>query len=200
MKPVLPASAHSTSDAHAIAGAIVSITLEGAGARLGCDKVQVVKRLNDGDMGARREIKLGLAQYLAEYLGFLDEDVKAVYVSDHVDNYRAESAEKLYPWNVQLVVYADPKTAALTLLLSALKRALARALRESVEVGGTEDFLDIQTVNRADLENLARYAALLTAPGNGTTRVWQREPPESNREQRNEPLRQAQSRKQKVLC
>lgn len=176
MKPAPPVLGLCTNDAHVIAGVIVTNALEWVGARLGCGKANVVKCLKRGDTAARRELKLGLARYLAEYLGFLDEDVKAVYVSDHVDNYRDEWAEKPPRWIIHLVVFADPKTAALASLVSALNRALASALRESVECGETEDFLGVQLVNSADLENLARHAALLTAPSYRPTRIWQQEP------------------------
>lgn len=155
---------------------IVANSLEWVSARSNCDKSEIMKRLNHGDMTARRELKLGLARYLAEYLGFLDENVKAVYVSDPIDNYRDESGEEPPSWIIHLVVFADPKTVALTLLINALNRALMFVLSKAVEYAETEDFLDVQLANSADLENLARYAALLTAPSSSPTCIWQREP------------------------
>lgn len=175
MKPTPRIVSLETSDAHSIAGVIVTNALEWVSARVGYDKSEAVKCLNRGDTVAHREFKLGLARYLAEYLGFLDEDVKAVYVADHSANYGGESPEKPSRWSTHLVVFADPKTAALTLLINALNPALANALRESLECAKTEGFLDVQLVNSADLANLARYAALLTAPNYRPTRIWQRE-------------------------
>lgn len=186
MKPAPPIVSLQTSDAHTIAGVIVTNALEWVSARLGCDKVKAVECLNRSDTAARRELKLGLARYLAEYLGFLDEDVKAVYVSDHMDNYRDESAENPPRWVIHLVVFADPKTAALSSLVSALNRTLTLVLGEAVECAETEGFLDVQLVNSADLENLARYAALLTAPSYRPTRIWQREPPAPSTQERSE--------------
>lgn len=180
MKPAPPVLSLHTSDMHTIAGVIVTNALEWVSAKLRCDKVRVVDCLNRGDPAARRELKLGLARYLAEYLGFLDEDVKAVYVSDHVDNYAGESVAGSSRWVIHLVVYAEPKTAALTSLLGALNRALTAEMRKSVEYAETEGFLDVQLINSADLENLARYAALLNAPRYRPTRIWQREPPASS--------------------
>lgn len=175
LKPAPPVLSLQTSEAQTIARAIVANALEWVGVRLSCDKVKAVEYLNRGDLEARRELKLGFARYLAEYLGFLDEDVKAVYVTDHIDNYRGESSLESPHWIIHLVVFADPKTAALTSLISALKRALVLVMDELVEGAETEDFLDVQLVNSADLENLARSAALLTAPNYNPTRIWQRE-------------------------
>lgn len=186
MKLGLPVFALYPSDAHTIARVIVTNALEWVSARLGCNRVQVVKCLDRGDMAAHRELKLGLARYLAEYLGFLDEDVKAVYVADHVDNYGGESPEKPRRWIIHLVVFADPKTAALTSLVSALNPALVLVLSELVEGAETEGFLDVQLVNSADLENLARYAALLSAPSYRPTRIWQRESFAASTQERSE--------------
>lgn len=183
MKPSPTVLALHTSDAHAIAKVIVANALDWVSARPRCDKSKLVKRLNRGDKAAQRELKLGLARYLAEYLGFLDEDVKAVYVSDHAEPYGGEATEKPTRWLIHLVVFAEPKTAALTSLLSALNRALTAALRESVVSAGTNGFLDVQLVNSADLENMARYAALLTAPSDRTTHIWQRETPGPSRKE-----------------
>jgi hypothetical protein len=176
MKPTPPVLALHTSDAHTIARVIVTNALEWVSASMDCDKSQVVKCLNRGETAAHHEFKLGLARYLAEYLGFLDEDIKAVYVSDHVGDYGGELPEKPPRWLIHLVIFADPKTAALTSLISALHRALTAAVRESIDCAKTEGFLDVQLVNSADLENLARYAALLTAPSDRPTHIWQREP------------------------
>lgn len=194
MKPAPPVISLHTSDALTIARVIVTNALEWVSAKLRCDKDLVVECLNRGDMAARRELKLGLARYLAEYLGFLDEDVKAVYVSDHVDNSDGEMVAQSSRWVIHLVVYAEPKTAALTSLLGALNRALTTALRKSVECAEIEGFLDVQLINSADLENLARYAALLNAPSYRPTRVWQREPPASS-----SPERSAISGKRKAV-
>jgi hypothetical protein len=89
---------------------------------------------------------------------------------------------------VHLVIFANPKTAALTSLVNALNRALTLVLQESGAGVKTERFLDVQLVNSAELENLARYAALLKAPNYLPTRVWQREGRESNSPDRVAPL------------
>lgn len=159
-----PLSALDASDAHTIAEAIVNRALDWASTRLNADVSAVVTRLNRGDTAAQREFKLGLARHVAEYLGFLDKGVKAVYVADHVNPRRSELDAVAPRWTVHLVVFAEPKTAALKSLLSALNDAFAMVLREYLNCARMERFLDVQLVNRADLENLARCAALLTAP------------------------------------
>jgi hypothetical protein len=176
LKPAPPVVALQTSDAHAIAGAIVNNALDWVSARLDSSRDAAVRRLNRRDTAAQRELKLGLARYVAEYLGFFDEDVKAVYVADHSDTYQNKSDTAASRSIIHLVVFADPKTAALTLLVEALNRALTRVLSNSVEFTKTERFLDVQVVNSADLANLARYAALLTTPPSANhKRIWQRD-------------------------
>lgn len=180
MKPAPPLMSLQTNDAYTIAEVIVTNAFEWAGARLNCPVSRVVQCLNHGDPAARREFKLGLARYLAEYLGFLDEDVKAVYVSDLIENYRDETAAVPSRWVIHLAVFADPKTAALASLVNAMNRALILVLDKEVAGAEPEGFLDVQLVNSADLENLARYAALLSAPNSRPTRIWQREPSSTN--------------------
>lgn len=180
IKPAPPLMSLQTNDAYTIAEVIVTNAFEWAGARLNCPVSRVVQSLGHGDVAARREFKLGLARYLAEYLGFLDEDVKAVYVSDPIENYRDKAAGVPPRWVIHLAVFADPKTAALASLVNALNRALLLVLDNAVTGAEPEGFLDVQLVNDTDLQNLARYAALLSAPNARPTRIWQREPPSAN--------------------
>lgn len=188
VEPIASVMAFNASDARTIAEVVVRNALKWVGTRTRRSIDEVVKSLNQGDVTAHRELKLGLARHIAEYLGFLDEDVKAVFVADHMDQYAEDGNEPERRWVVHLVIFANPKTAALTSLVNALDRALTRALQESGAGVETERFLDVQLVNSAELENLARYAALLRAPKYLPTRVWQREAREAHSPDRVAPL------------
>lgn len=176
LKPAPAVVALYTSDARAIAEIIVGNTLEWASARLQCELDEVIQSLNNGDLTVQRELKLGLAHFVAEYLGFLDRDIKAVYIANSADPDRDRTRDTAPPLMIQLVVYAEPKTAALASLIGALNRALTAVLQASVASVGHDRFLDVQLVNAADREKLARYAALLTPPIQYGMRIWERKP------------------------
>ncbi len=127
----------------------------------------------DGSDDAPREPKLALARYLAEYLGSYDKDVKAVYVTDPLENDRAENDPSPHA-HMQLVVLAEPKTAALEGLVRALTRALTVELRERVGWNEADARLQALVVESGDLEYLTRYAALLPSYHRHATPIWER--------------------------
>lgn len=163
-------------DAASIARAIVGSAVERVSARLGVDPQDVPEILQRGEELARGEFKLGLARRAAEFLGLYDEDVKAVYVYDHEGRSQGGGGEEPRRWQVHLIVWTEPKTAALKSLVSALDRALGGVLGESERGAGAEHCLDVQLVDNADIRSDAGYAALLSSPRFRPTRVWQREP------------------------
>ncbi|OQY92887.1 MAG: hypothetical protein B6D41_08015 [Chloroflexi bacterium UTCFX4] len=165
-----------TSDAIVHAQALVERALHSQSAKRHYGVDQTLTALRRGENTAWRELKLELARNIAEFLGFFVQDVQAVYVADAVDSYRHELAENPPRRMIHLVIFANVKTAALKALVNALERALGAAVSEYVGGAVNEYSLQVQLVDSADLEQLARYAALLTAPSQRPTCVWEREP------------------------
>lgn len=163
-------------DAVSIARAIVGSAVERVSVRLGIAQQDVPEILQRDEEQARGEFKLGLARCAAEFLGLYDHDVKAVYVYDHEGGSQGGAGEGARQWQVHLIVWAEPKTAALKSLVSALDRALGSVLAESVRGADAAHFLDAQLIDNADMRSDAGYAALLSSPRFRPTRVWQREP------------------------
>lgn len=158
-----------------LAKVIVERALERVSARGHCAVEAVLADLQRGERAVWLELKLGLAHYAAEFLGFFDEDVKAVYVSDFADSYRRNSQERAPRRMVHLIVLAETKTAALKSVVNALDRALAGVVSERIGGTATERSLEVKLVDSADLEELGRFAALLTPVSHCATCVWERE-------------------------
>src|SRR5512146_498674 len=90
---------------------------------------RVRERLRDGDPALWSGCRLALARRGGEYLEACDDNVKAVYIYDN------EWAPEDPPWGkapgspvLHLIVWAQPKTAALRALIAVLDRALAQQL------------------------------------------------------------------------
>jgi len=173
---LMPVSNLETSDTVVHAQALVERALHSQSAKRHCGVDQTLTALRRGENAAWRELKLELARNIAEFLGFFAQDVQAVYVADAVDSQRHGLAENPPRRMIHLVVFANVKTAALKALVNALDRALNAAVNEYIGGGVSEHSLQAQLVDSADLEQLARYAALLTAPSQRPTCVWEREP------------------------
>jgi hypothetical protein len=178
----MPLAALETSDASALADVIFGRALQWVSIRRQCAVEQALAELRRGEPAAWHALKLGLARYAAEFLGFFDEDVKAVYVADFADSYRREPDERAPQGMVHLIVFANSKTAALKSLINVLDRALDSVMSQRIGRTGTKHSLEVQLVDGADLEHLARYAALLMSVGDAPTCIWERDPADARLE------------------
>jgi hypothetical protein len=134
----------------------------------------VVENLRQGDESTRRSFRRGLGQEIAKFLGLCDDDVKAVYLYDH-DVEAVHADAEWSPHIVHLIVWAQPKTAALNSLVAVLNRALTRAFDDLIGDLLPIHLLDVQLVDDLEVKRRAGYAGLLFSPRFQSLEVWKRE-------------------------
>lgn len=164
------------SDAGSIAEVVLTEGLAFCAQKMGLgDHQSVVDRLREGDDSACRYCRYGLAKKVAESVGRLDDEVKAVYVFD----YGATPQDLCFGQKTQvplihLIIWVEQKTDALDSLVAALDRALVRKYANLVDKPRLAHMLDVQVVDDADVENHVGYGALLSSIHNRPIQVWER--------------------------
>ncbi len=116
-----------------------------------------------------------LAVHVAEYLGTLDGEVKAVYLYDY--DAASEDAcfgEMAVPPVLHLIAWANRKTVALSSLAEALDRALVQNYAELMGAAQLAHLLDVQVVDDADVENRVGYGTLFFSLHYRPIQVWER--------------------------
>jgi hypothetical protein len=163
-------------DANSTAEAILAQTLEFSAQKLKLSSHQaVLEHLRQGDGNAYKYCHYSMAKQVAESIGTLDENVRAVYVAD----YDATPEDLCFgqggqPSPVHLIVWAKRKTSALDSLVEALNRALVQRYAELIGPSQLAHLLDVQVVNDADVDNRVGYGALLSSLRNRPIKVWER--------------------------
>lgn len=132
-----------------------------------------VEQLRRGDPAAWSYCQRALAQRVGEYLQACDGDVKAVYLYD-VDwtPDDANWTETGEPPLIHLIVWAQPKTAALRALIAVLNRALAHRFGRVIAGHTLTQLLDVQVIDDQDVAQRAGYASLLSSSRHRPVRVW----------------------------
>ncbi|MBS3784670.1 MAG: hypothetical protein KGY78_09530 [Anaerolineae bacterium] len=144
--------------------------------KAGLEEAQaVVERLRQGDSTVHHYCRYGLAKKMAESIGSLDDNVKAVYTLD----YDATPEDRCFGSEAHtspthLIVWAARKTDALTALVKALDRALVEAYADLIDAPQLTHMLDVQVVDDADVEERTGYGALLSSIHNRPIQVWER--------------------------
>jgi hypothetical protein len=136
---------------------------------------QAVERVKQGDGTACAYCRYGTAKQMAEALGLLDENIKAVYVADY--DATPEDlcfGEAAYTSPIHLIVWVERKTSALDSLVEALDQALAECYAAILDRSKLAHVLDVQVVDDADVENRTGYGALLSSFFNRPLKVWER--------------------------
>jgi hypothetical protein len=131
--------------------------------------------LRKGEGNARGYCHYSIGKHVAESLGALDENVKAVYIAD----YDATPEDICFGQEAQaplihLIVWVERKTSALHSLVEALDRALVERYTEEIGPSQLAHLLDIQLVDDAEVENRSGYGALLTSLNNRPIKLWER--------------------------
>jgi hypothetical protein len=163
-------------DAASMAEAALAKALKFCAQKMGLDSHQaVVDRLRQGDSTACSYCHYSLAKQVAESLGTLDENVKAVYVCDYdatpEDLCFGEATQAPL---VHLVVWARRKTGALNSLVAALDRASVQSYADLIGMRQLTHLLDVQVIDDADVENRVGYGAMLSSIHHRPIQVWER--------------------------
>ena len=161
-------------DAASMAEAALAVALKFCAQKMGLDSRQaVVDLLRQGDSIACSYCHYSLAKQVAESLGTLDENVKAVYVCDYdatpEDLCFSEAPQASL---VHLIVWAQRKTGALNSLVAALDRALVQSYADLTGMSQLIHLLDVQVIDDADVENRIGYGAMLSSIHYQPIQIW----------------------------
>ena len=175
-KPVLSRE-HLLLDASAAADGILSRDIEFCLRRMHLEsRESLIRQLRKGDPAAGGCFKHGLARHVARYLGANDQDIKVVYLLDHGPG-RRENARHIAPPArlLHLIIWAQPKTAALAALVAALDRTLALKLGPLLGKPMLDHAMDVQVIDDVDVTGRTGYAALLFSTRYRPVPVWKRQ-------------------------
>lgn len=157
-------------------GNLLAIVLNSCAQRMGVTSSQVVvNNLHHGDASTCRVFYRGLAQEVAQFLGTLDEDIKAVYLFDYasaVECAPLDMFNSIVP--IHLIVWTRRKTAALYAFIAAIDRALVQGINVLCQDCQVTRFLDTQFIDDADVKDRAGYGTLPFSIGLAATQVWRR--------------------------
>lgn len=145
--------------------------------KMGLDGPQtVVERMRQGDGVACGYCLYSVAKQVAEAIGSLDRNVRAVYAFD-CDATPEDECLGEVPRGVplgHLLVWTQRKTAALRALIAAWDRALVRAYADLFGKGRLTSLLDVQVIDDADVGRRSGYGALLSSMYHRPVQVWRR--------------------------
>ena len=144
--------------------------------KMGADSVQTaIDCLRQGNSTACQYCHYSLAKQVAESLGALDENVKAVYVVDYDATPEDTCFGEATPTSlIHLIVWAERKTSALDSLVAALDRALAQRYADLIGRHQLVYLLDVQVIDDADVKQRVGYGALLSSLHHRPIRLWER--------------------------
>ncbi len=167
----------SWSDPAAAADGMLRQALSACTERIQAESLEACReQLRRGDPATWSLYEYALAQRVGEYLETCDDYVKAVYIYGNDGKPEDGQWEEtgLAPL-IHLIVWAQPKTAALRALIDILNRALARRLGRIVGTFSVTQLLDVQVVDDQDVSRRAGYASLLTSSQYRPAQVWKRQ-------------------------
>ena len=149
--------------------------LEFSAQQMDLDPLAVAQRIRSGNKIACICYRYGLAKQVAEALGGLDGNIKAVYTRDYntipVDLSFDAEIQRTPP--IRLLVWMQPETAVFDSLVEALDRALIRGFADILGVRGPVSLLNVQVIGDADVEKLISYGALFASVYHRLVRCWE---------------------------
>ena len=144
--------------------------------RIGAEGAEsAIARVRDGDASACNYWQYALAGQVAEYLGTLDQDVKAVYLCEYDATPEDIAFSEMKPMApIHLMVWVRRKTAALNSVVAALDRALVDTCRKRMGTPQLALLLDVQVIDDDDVERRAGYAAMISSLHHKPIQIWTR--------------------------
>jgi hypothetical protein len=139
------------------------------------DRQAAIEHLRQGNSRACKYCHYSIAKHVAESLGRLDKNVKAVYVMDY--DATPEDicfGEKTQISPIHLIVWAERKTSALGSLVEVLDRAMVQHYTDVIGTCHLAHLLDVQVVDDADVKNRVGYGAMLSSLHLRPIQVWER--------------------------
>ena len=172
----LPADPPALPDATEIVSAAMQWALRESAQACGAGASEdAVRGLRQHDARTHGAFSYHLAKYLAGQIAGLDSRVKAVYLYDcdaasGDDCFTETAATPL----IHMIVWAQPKSSALSSIIAALDGALARAYGDLLPESAGVHLLDAQVIDDDVVASRSGYGALLSSPHYRPLRLWQK--------------------------
>ena len=153
-------------------------TVESLARRMGFDDTQsVVDRLSQGDQCLWNDFHYKLSEQVAEQLGVLDKDVKAVFIDEYdINPEDLGFGEAARTTVLYLIVWVQRKGETLKSLVTALDRALVQYFLEQIGQPRLRHLLEVGVIDDAEVRKPGSYyGTLLASTHFPLTEVWRRE-------------------------
>jgi hypothetical protein len=145
--------------------------------QLGLDDTQVViNRLRQGDQSLWNDFHYKLSAMVAEQLGILDQDIKAVFIDEYdVNPEDLAFGEAARTTVLYLIVWVQCKGVALKALVKALDQAMVQCFQEQIGQPRLRHLLEVGVMDDTEARNSVGYGALLASTHFPLTEVWRRQ-------------------------
>jgi len=140
---------------------------------------QAIECLLNGDCAVHGYLRYCLAKRLGEYLGSVDDTIKAIYFYEYEYGTSPEDLVEETTHltsGINLIVWVDRKTAALSSVATSLDRALVEEYKRLVapKADKLRYMLDAQFVDDKEVESRTGYGALISSIYTPPIRIWGR--------------------------
>jgi len=163
-------------DVGSSAKTLLAETLDFCGRQMGIDdRETIADHLRQGNSSACNIFFSRLGKLVAEYLGTLDEDVRAVYLCDLLTTKDVRFGETRQVSPVRLIVWTRRKTAALNSLVAAIDRALVQGYADLIRTHQLTHLLDAQMMDDSEVKSGSGYGGFLFSLNLTPTQIWKRE-------------------------
>lgn len=162
-----------------MAVSMVTEALRASAARMGLDDTAaLISCIRRGDCTALSYYNHSIARQLADVLGSLSKDIRAIYAHDYEGATPEEAAFEDTPPvpSVHMIIWAQRKTRALDALVETMDRAIGQHHRHVLGLIGLEPVLDVKVVDDQDVKTRTGYAALLKSIYQPPIQIWQSDP------------------------
>jgi hypothetical protein len=161
----------------AMAQTALTKTLESLARRMRLDGTQVVvNRLRQGDQSLWNDFHYKLSPMVAEQLGILEQDIKAVFIDEYdVNPEDLAFGEAARTTVLYLIVWVQRKGGALKALVKALDHALVQCFLEQIGRPRLKHLFEVAVIDDAEARKSVGYGALLASTHFPLTEVWRRQ-------------------------
>ncbi len=143
------------------------------------DKTQVLAAMRRGDCLACEYLRYALAKGVAEYLGSVDDTIKAIYIYE--PEYATSTDEPLpdrpnLSPGISLIAWVSRKTAALSSVEASLSSALAAEQKQLAcpKANALCSMLDLKVADDDEVQGRIGYGALIHSLYVCPTEIWRR--------------------------
>ncbi len=143
------------------------------------DGEDAVKAIQSGDCVTCGYLRYGLCKGIGEYLGSIDDSVRAVYAYDPdycTDAHHLDGRERAGERGINVVVSVDHRSAALTSIVASLEDAVREGVRPLVcsKANGSCYALDVKVADAEEVASRRGYGALISSLYVAPLKVWAR--------------------------